>query len=219
METNEDLLASISTLLTEQGASPTTHAESKEVFGRLVIAAESLESRNLSLGGLDSSLLEIYRQLLVDRNHHRQLAFQKSREFEASINRFLDRKTLKIGSGIARPGPRSTSVVSVTTMDSGSSYGLSALSSGERQILTMLHSASRNRFSSGAFLIDEPELSLHIDWQRIILRELQRQAPDRQLIACTHSPEVGADYLSECQDFEPRSTKRRQGTLFTDEEL
>ena len=101
----------------------------------------------------------------------------------------------------------------------GNSYGLSALSSGERQILTMLYSASRSRFQSGIFLLDEPELSLHIDWQRIILRELQIQSPERQLIVCTHSPEVGADHLLETQDFEPRSTRKQQESLFTDEDL
>ena len=83
----------------------------------------------------------------------------------------------------------------------------------------MLYSASRARFLSGVFLIDEPELSLHIDWQRIILRELQNQSPERQLIACTHSPEVGADHVLEIQDFEPRSTPKRQESLFTDEDL
>ena len=103
--------------------------------------------------------------------------------------------------------------------EGGHSYGLSALSSGERQILTMLYSASRTRFLSGVFLIDEPELSLHIDWQRIVLRELQSQSAGRQIIACTHSPEVGADHMVEIQDFEPKLTQKRQETLFTDGEL
>jgi predicted ATP-dependent endonuclease of OLD family len=69
------------------------------------------------------------------------------------------------------------------------------------------------------FLIDEPELSLHIDWQRIVLRELQNQSSGRQIIACTHSPEVGADHMEEIQDFEPTVSRSRQETLFTEEEL
>ena len=81
--------------------------------------------------------------------------------------------------------------------------GLRALSSGERQIVTMLYSASRSPFKSGPLLIDEPELSLHVDWQRIILGEIENQHQGRQIIACTHSPEVGADHESRVQFFFP----------------
>jgi hypothetical protein len=215
MESNENLLASISALLTDQ-ESQIGNTESRAVFDRLLHTARSLGSSSVPLRGIDNSLLELYRQLLQERNSERRNAFQRSRDFETSINRFLDSKTLLIGNTQARP--RTRSLVAVATAG-GHSYGLSALSSGERQILTMLYSASRTRFQSGIFLIDEPELSLHIDWQRIILRELKNQSPERQLIACTHSPEVGADHLLEIQDFEPRSTRKLQESLFNDEDL
>lgn len=215
MESNENLLTSISALLTDQ-ESQIGNTESRAVFDRLLQTTRTLGSSAVPLRGIDNSLLELYRQLLHERNSERRNAFQKSRDFETSINRFLDSKTLRIGHTQTRT--RTRSLVAVATAG-GHSYGLSALSSGERQILTMLYSASRTRFQSGIFLIDEPELSLHIDWQRIILRELQNQSPERQLIACTHSPEVGADHMLEIQDFEPRSTQKRQESLFTDEDL
>jgi predicted ATPase len=215
MESNEMVLQSISTLLTDQ-ASHVGSDESRAVFDKLLTAARSLDTSGVPMRGIDNSLLELYRQLLEQRNSERHKAFKKSRDFESSINRFLDSKTLKIGS--TYPRGRSRSVVAVST-NGGHSYGLTALSSGERQILTMLYSASRTRFQSGVFLIDEPELSLHIDWQRIILRELQNQSPDRQLISCTHSPEVGADHVVEIQDFEPKNAPKVQDTLFTDDEI
>ncbi|WP_328588135.1 AAA family ATPase [Xanthomonas citri] len=133
---------------------------------------------------------------------------------ESSVNKFLDKKELSIGRHVSKKG-QVRGLVSVRTA-AGHSYGLSALSSGERQIVTMLYSASRTKFTSGVFLIDEPELSLHIDWQRIILRELTRQAPDRQIIVCTHSPEVGAEHLFDVQDFEPANSIKRQSSLFDD---
>lgn len=37
-------------------------------------------------------------------------------------------------------------------------------------------------------LIDEPELSLSIDWQRMILPDLNAGENVRQVIAITHSP-------------------------------
>lgn len=214
-ESNEDLLASISRLLTDQ-ESQIANTESRAVFDRLLMSARLLGEGTAPMRGIDKSLLELYKQLLEARNTERKVAFQKSRDFELSMNRFLDNKTLRIGGTHNRPRLRSQ--VTVNTMG-GQSYGLSALSSGERQILTMLYSANRSRLTSGIVLIDEPELSLHIDWQRIILRELKNQSPDRQLIACTHSPEVGADHMFEIQDFEPRSSPKLQDGLFADEEL
>jgi predicted ATP-dependent endonuclease of OLD family len=63
--------------------------------------------------------------------------------------------------------------------------------------------------ADGMLLIDEPELSLHVDWQRVILRELMKQAGDRQIIACTHAPEVTADH---------RNVMTRLGTKYLDRE-
>jgi len=212
---NEDLLASISSLLTDPELQIAQN-DSRAVFNKLQESARLLTASNSSLRGIDKSLLELYKKLLEDRNSERKTAFQKSRDFEASINSFLDNKTLRIG--VSPERPRSRATVAISTAN-GQSYGLSALSSGERQILTMLYSASRTRFQPGLFLIDEPELSLHIDWQRKILRELQKQSPDRQIIACTHSPEVGADHFLEIQDFEPTPITRQQESLFTDDEI
>lgn len=216
VEDNENLLLSIADLLKDQESQLAT-SESRDIYDSLLTAVRSIDSTRVALRGIDNSLLEIYRQVLQKRNRERRTAFQRSLDFEASVNKFLDKKTLNIGQqSVSRPRIRSAVAVSA---EGGQSYGLSALSSGERQVLTMLYSASRTRFLSGVFLIDEPELSLHIDWQRIVLRELQSQSSGRQIIACTHSPEVGADHMDEIQDFEPRLTGDCQKTLFTDEEL
>jgi predicted ATPase len=216
VKNNEHLLASISALLNDQ-ESQLGAFESKSIYNGLLDAARSMRSKSVELRGIDNSLLDIYRQVLEKRNTARRNAFQRSRDFAASVNKFLDRKVLKIEQP-SLAHARSRSAVSVST-EGGHSYGLSALSSGERQILTMLYSASRTKVLSGVFLIDEPELSLHIDWQRIVLRELQNQSSGRQIIACTHSPEVGADHMEEIQDFEPTVSRSRQETLFTEEEL
>jgi predicted ATP-dependent endonuclease of OLD family len=216
IENNENLLTSIEDLLNDQESQLAT-SESQDIYQSLLKAVRSIDSKSDNLRGVDNSLLDIYRQVLENRNTERRNAFQSSREFEASVNKFLDKKTLRIGQQPATRAKRRSSVS--VSAEGGQSYGLSALSSGERQVLTMLYSASRTRFLSGVFLIDEPELSLHIDWQRIVLRELQRQSSGRQIIACTHSPEVGADHIGEIQDFEPKLTRLRKDPLFADEEL
>jgi predicted ATP-binding protein involved in virulence len=190
--------------------------ESLQIYRKLLEATNHLKNdTNRKNKSTENAVLNLYLQTLKKRTEERTQAFQKSRDFESSINKFLDKKSLKIG--FYDTETRSRLAVTVGT-EGGRQYGLSSLSSGEKQILTMLYSASRSRFTSGVFLIDEPELSLHIDWQRQILRELMRQSSDRQIVACTHSPEVGGDHIEDTQDFEPTITKAPQPDLFASDD-
>ena len=149
-------------------------------------------------------VLKLYADVLEIRNEEKMGAFQKIRTFEKAVNLFLDGKKLKV-SEFSNGMPNKWREYAYIQADNKSCYPLSTLSSGERQILTMLFSATRmSTNDTGIFLIDEPELSLHVDWQRIILTELMKQAPSRQIIACTHSPEVGADHEEAVQLFSPR---------------
>ncbi len=48
--------------------------------------------------------------------------------------------------------------------------------------------------SDSLVLIDEPELSLHIDWQEELLSKMMDQLGGRQIIVCTHSPSIASNY-------------------------
>lgn len=66
------------------------------------------------------------------------------------------------------------------------------LSGGEKQMLSFL---CYNTFSEKASIfIDEPELSLHIDWQRRLLPTLLEQGTGNQFFIATHSPFIYAKY-------------------------
>jgi len=69
--------------------------------------------------------------------------------------------------------------------------GLQSLSSGEKHILRILFEVMRVGESS--LIIDEPEISLHIDWQRELIKAIRELNPTLQLIVATHSPEVTAE--------------------------
>lgn len=60
------------------------------------------------------------------------------------------------------------------------------LSAGEKQMLSFL--VYNAFYSSSSIFIDEPELSLHADWQRVLFPTLLRQATGNQFIVATHSP-------------------------------
>jgi len=68
---------------------------------------------------------------------------------------------------------------------------LEDLSSGEKQLLRIFIDVLLAE--GDPIIIDEPELSLHIDWQRRLLGVLRRLAPKSQIIVATHSPEIMAD--------------------------
>ena len=40
------------------------------------------------------------------------------------------------------------------------------------------------------FIADEPELSLHIEWQRKVISSIIALNPNSQIIIATHSPEI-----------------------------
>ena len=50
------------------------------------------------------------------------------------------------------------------------------------------------RGTSHLFIADEPELSLHIEWQRKILNALLDLNANAQIIVATHSPEIAGNF-------------------------
>lgn len=74
------------------------------------------------------------------------------------------------------------------------SISLKTLSSGEKQLFILLTEALLQKESNYLFIADEPELSLHIKWQKQILPEMLSINPNAQIIVATHSPEVASNY-------------------------
>ena len=66
------------------------------------------------------------------------------------------------------------------------------LSSGEQHLIVLFHNMLTSREPSNFYLIDEPEISLHIAWQLELLTDLEaigKLVPAQHLIA-THSPQI-----------------------------
>lgn len=79
---------------------------------------------------------------------------------------------------------------------------VSKLSSGEKQLLILFTEALLQRKQPFIFLADEPELSLHIAWQRKIIPAVKSLNPNAQVIVATHSPEVASKYKDAIIDME-----------------
>lgn len=77
----------------------------------------------------------------------------------------------------------------------GEKISAANLSSGEKHLLKIL--LSTMTAASNSVLIDEPELSMHIDWQRVFVRTVHALNNSCQLILASHSPEIMADLSDE----------------------
>jgi predicted ATPase len=173
---SESPLKAESMLLTQ------VYPELRQLIGKFKVGEES-ESTAVRV-------LEVYREMLAEIVGVQERSFEEIQRYLSSVNEFLEDKTLVVDPGPPRPRG---AAVGVKFQDDSYSSGLRALSSGERQIVTLMYAAT-HMSKQQVVLIDEPEISLHVDWQRRLVPKMAEQLGARQIIACTHSPVVGADY-------------------------
>jgi predicted ATPase len=67
------------------------------------------------------------------------------------------------------------------------------LSSGEKQLLIILFQVFLLDEQPSILLLDEPENSLHIEWQHQLIDVIRKLNPNSQLIISTHSPSIFGD--------------------------
>ena len=72
----------------------------------------------------------------------------------------------------------------------GNLIGYEHLSMGEKQILLLLLMVSNTNQMPCIFFMDEPDLSMHIDWKEVLIKELHELNPNMQIILSTHAPSV-----------------------------
>lgn len=146
-------------------------------------------------------VLSVYKNSLEKRLDEQKKAYSDIETYLESVNEFLERKKIKIDSTLYRKRPG----LGVKIGDEELIHSLQILSSGERQIVGLIYAAS-HMTDGRVVLIDEPEISLHIDWQRKLLPEMVKQLGDKQLIICTHSPVIASQYRDRMIELELKPT-------------
>jgi energy-coupling factor transporter ATP-binding protein EcfA2 len=109
-------------------------------------------------------------------------------DFLDGVNKFLTNKRVDF------------SLTAGITIRSSSGQNLfpAMLSSGEKQLLLLFCNTIAARQSRSIFIIDEPEISLNVKWQRRLLDALLRLVggTELQFLIATHSIELLAQYSS-----------------------
>ncbi|MGA0558317.1 AAA family ATPase [Larkinella sp. VNQ87] len=100
------------------------------------------------------------------------------------INNLYKRKELKI--------KKDNTLEIITPSDK--SLTLFDLSSGEKQLLIILGECMLQESKPHVYIADEPELSLHIEWQERLVKSLIEINPNSQIIFATHSPDIVSSY-------------------------
>lgn len=133
-------------------------------------------------------------QLLNEYIENRNSLRNPINKFRLLVNDFLAQTGKKLD--VAANGQLTVQIGSETAH-----HSINTLSSGERQLLIMLAhlSLSPNLAGSGVFIVDEPELSLHIDWQEKFVDSIREANPNVQLILATHSPAIILDHDDACR--------------------
>lgn len=116
-------------------------------------------------------------------------SFEKILKFKNTINNFFEPtgKLIKV---------TYNGKVSINITESNKKFGTDALSSGEKQLIIIIGNLifNENITSRKVFIIDEPELSLHISWQRLLIESIINVGKNIQLIIATHSPSIISSY-------------------------
>ena len=196
------LLVELKTITTDE-----QKVEHERYFDELIKKVKGSLS-NSEKRGLPAELIGAYVELIKIRKSIEiyEKMEQKIQEFRTPINEFLvyvnkflmsgkDEKELKIDS---------VGGVYFTTNYTKDKVRLKHLSSGEKQIVTLISNlifkVNRNAFT--IFIVDEPELSLHLSWQKQFVETIHEINDNMQLIFATHSPEIVGRYSNKVYELQ-----------------
>ena len=153
---------------------------------------------------IPDKLEELEKKIFENR---KELTSEKIRLFENIVNKKL---------GLIYKDVRftDTSLVVENVYSNDKQLTLEMLSSGEKNILCLFLEIIFFGKGNSIFLIDEPETSLHLEWQSNLVNCLLEicNKYDNQIIITTHSPEIVGEY--DGLTTEIRSERFKYGSKF-----
>ena len=105
----------------------------------------------------------------------------------------------------------SNSKLSFRILEDDRMISIYQLSSGEKQMLYILWKVLLQDQKPYILFLDEPEISLHVDWQESLINKIRLLNPNCQVIIATHAPSVILDgwqpYVRNIDDLKVKVTK------------
>lgn len=144
----------------------------KEQIYNLVNNKKIYESSN--------EILLNYINCLVDIYNEQSENISNVEKFVETCNKYLYNKKIEFIKNELK--------VVVKSNDDGRDITFSDLSSGEKQMISIFSKLFMENDRRFLILFDEPELSLSIEWQRMLIPDIIKTESCQQLLATTHSP-------------------------------
>ncbi|MDJ0845475.1 AAA family ATPase [Crocosphaera sp.] len=92
----------------------------------------------------------------------------------------------------------STAEIYIKQTRNNKTIELNNLSSGEKQIISLFSKVYLEAEEDFILIIDEPELSISVEWQQMLLPDIMKSGKCKRLIAATHSPFIFDNELDHC---------------------
>ena len=142
------------------------------------------------------SILDVYLKDLLDKARATDSMLAKLELFAEILNTHLIGKQVELS--------LEAGIEIVRTRD-GAKVPLDRLSSGEQHLIVLFFDLLFETIQGGVCLIDEPEISLNVDWQRRFINTVLRVAEvsPQQFVIATHSPMIAGDHTNLLRELEP----------------
>ena len=196
-----------------------------DYFEKLLNDVEELNSEENKDKGIHAKFVATYNeiekikkitQLASESEKMKRNARKLIDQFIEVVNNFLldgdDGKNIKI---------TNDGTVYFETAYTNDKIDITYLSSGEKQLVNLLaHFIFKaSDMKNGIFVADEPELSLHLNWQKMFIQQLHHINPNIQLIFATHSPELVGTYRNKIIKIQKYYRKIQQDISFNDNSI
>lgn len=150
---------------------------SQEIISKIrAVKQDTSDSNNLHAA---NRVLDEIRLQIQGMEDEREIIMAPLEAVREQVMKFFRHTGIKLGK-------------SLSFGDAASAVNSDALSAGEKQMLSFI--AYNAFYKNAVVIIDEPELSLHVDWQRQLFPTLLAQQASNQFVIATHSPFIYSKY-------------------------
>ena len=167
---------------------------SLEEYDRLEMEIEKLNEilakQSVKASGYATEALEVIKSELEDEQSAYEPDVEAEKERQSIIDLFCDMLNARL---LYKSIDLADDYSGIRFIDDrGNEVPFSDLSSGEQQLLVLYYQLLFETEQDTLVMIDEPELSMNVVWQRNFLKDLQRIVELRKfdVLIATHSPEV-----------------------------
>lgn len=137
---------------------------------------EELNYRNEIYSGAYETLMEsLQKEGQINLGNH--VGFQDYFQLVRACKAFFDEYDLSMGSKLVFRKGKDT-------------VPFNNLSMGQKQLLLVLLKVTNTQKRPAIFIMDEPDLGMHVDWKRKLIKEIHQLNPNIQMIVSTHAPSM-----------------------------